>query len=108
MRRRGEGGIICDEDTHHICERTRVRWRRDLERIGERLKGKYEVWKFGLGPSLSYMSGRRDKEEDGSSMSLLESSRREEEGGVIVCGCCKLRLFLRSTSSCLDDDRASS
>lgn len=34
-----------------ISERTRRGQEEDDERIDERLKGKYEVWKFGLGPS---------------------------------------------------------
>lgn len=77
----GEGGIICNEDIYIREE--------DFERIDERLKGKYEVWKFGLGRSLVY---RRDTEVgNGPSMSLLESSRGERWRGVIMCGCCELR-----------------
>lgn len=55
-----------------ISERTRRGQEEDDERIDERLKGKYEVWKFGLGPSQWRDAGGWV---GGSSMSLLESSR---------------------------------
>lgn len=65
--------------------------REDFERIDERLKGKYEVWKFGLGPPHTETKGHGGRGWSVDVPFRILAKRRWK--GVIMCGCRELRPF---------------